>query len=143
MDKQLADPLTKAYVTNSKVLSEDFKAQAYEVIEKGIIQISKFGAIPYKYKPLGVSPRIIPQAYGSTINSTKRLVRDKCYELMGVAALDQNYTLVDLDIVSCYTSILLGLYSDHLGAIQQAVETKGLWNYIYDEFVKNGKGDVT
>lgn len=33
--------------------------------------------------------------------------------------------LVDLDIVSCYTSILLGLYPERLGTIQYAIETKG------------------
>jgi P4 family phage/plasmid primase-like protien len=142
MDTGLANSLTDMYVQNCKVVSKDFRSKALEVILKGIVQITKFGGIPFKYKPLGVSPRIIPQAYGSTINSTKRLVREKCYELLGEAALDKGYILVDLDIVSCYTSILLGLYSDHLGTLQHAIETKGLWKYIQEEFLKNGKGEV-
>lgn len=50
--------------------------------------------------------------------------------------------IVDLDLKSGYTSILLGLYPRELEALQRAIEGEGLWNYLYKEFKKNGKEEV-
>lgn len=141
-DMELAGPLTHEYCSNCTIKSEEFQSRANKVITKGLNQIKSFGGIPYSYKPLGVSPRILPISYGNTINSTKRLVRERVYINMGEAALEHGKVLVDLDIVSCYTSILLGLYPDHLRAIQRAIEGEGLWNYIKKEFQNNGRGHV-
>lgn len=49
---------------------------------------------------MGVSPRIVPQAYSQTLNSTKRVVRERCYEIMGLKAKEKGMILVDLDIVN-------------------------------------------
>ena len=49
---------------------------------------------------------------------------------------------MDLDLVSCYTSILLGLYPQSLEALQAAVEGPGLWNYIQTEFKLNKRLDA-
>lgn len=50
--------------------------------------------------------------------------------------------ILDLDLMSCYTSILLGLFPDQLQALQVAVEGVGLWNYIKGEMERNGRGHI-
>jgi hypothetical protein len=96
--------------------------------------------------------------YGDSINNTKRVVRNLCYEEIGKHALEYNdMVILDLDLASCYTSILLGLYKtldissfksiyipDHLfhRTLQLAIEGQGLWNFIRSEFERNGMGDV-
>nr|YP_009710004.1 putative phage/plasmid DNA primase [Coleochaete scutata]QFU80109.1 putative phage/plasmid DNA primase [Coleochaete scutata] len=142
LDNSLIGELTNIYCEGRKVVSDDFRASVERVITTDFIKIRDFGGIAYKYKPMGTSPRIIPATYRQSINSTKRVVRDKCYEMMGSKAKEQGMILVDLDIVSCYTAILLGLYQDHLSSLQAAIETVGLWNYIKGEFEKRGRGSV-
>lgn len=142
MSPELVDELVSTYCAERKVLSPGFRERAFEVIQRGVSQIQKWGGIPYTYKPMGVSPRIIPWAYRNTINNTKKIVRERCYELMGGRANEQGMILVDLDIKSCYTSILLGLYPDPLRALQLAIEQGGLWNFIKKEFEANGRLEV-
>lgn len=113
------------------------------IILKGIKQIKNFGAFPYSYKELGNSPRIIPISYGNTINNTKRVVREYVYNYIAKESLrDDDYHILDLDLVSCYTSILLGLCPSELHHIAQAIETIGLWNYIENEFKRNNMGPL-
>jgi hypothetical protein len=85
---------------------------------------------------MGNSPRIIPINYGQTINNTKRLIRNDIYQRM--ASLDKKYCIIDFDLKSCYTSILLGLYTKELSSLQVAIEQVGLWDYIKGEFERNG-----
>lgn len=134
-----ATMLTKALIDECKVGSSEFKARMHEQIEKSITQVLKFGAIPYTYKQMGLSPRIIPQSYGKSFNSTKRIVREATYKYLGASLRSEGYSIIDFDLVSCYTSILLGLYPQELRSIQLAVETIGIWNYIRNEFVQRGK----
>lgn len=47
--------------------------------------------------------------------------------------------LLDLDLVSCYTSVLVGLYPDKLPLVKRAVETVGIWKFIENEFKQKGK----
>ncbi len=54
----------------------------------------------------------------------------------------EQYSIVDFDLKSCYTSILLGLYPEPLNAVRQAIEGPGLWNYIKSEFKKKGRMQV-
>lgn len=56
---------------------------------------------------MGLSPRILPINYGNTINSIKRILRDYAYQTL--AKSNTNYVIVDYDLKSCYTTILLGL----------------------------------
>ena len=65
---------------------------------------------------MGNSPRILPRDYGYHINSCKRVLRNKVYQTL--ADKIPGYTIVDFDLKSCYTSILLGLYSGSLQALQ-------------------------
>jgi hypothetical protein len=85
---------------------------------------------------MGNSPRIVPINYGQTINNVKRLIRNNVYQRM--TSLDNNYCIIDFDLKSCYTSILLGLYPKELSSLQVAIEQVGLWDYIKNEFERNG-----
>ena len=100
------------------------------MINRGLEIIKNVGSIPSNYKVMGTSPRIIPVGYGSTINNTKKVVRDFVYSDMGRNAVKHGYVICDLDLKSCYTSILLGLYPKELKVLQRAVEGPGLWNFI-------------
>ncbi len=48
--------------------------------------------------------------------------------------------LLDLDIVSCFTWVLLGFYPSHLPLIKQAVTTDGIWKAFEKQFQISGKG---
>jgi hypothetical protein len=41
--------------------SQDYKEGVQRVLKKGLQQFISFGAIPYRYKMMGMSPRIILQ----------------------------------------------------------------------------------
>jgi len=45
---------------------------------------------------------------------------------MGIEAQRKGFVLVDLDLKSCYTLILLGLYPEELRVLQYAIEKVGL-----------------
>jgi hypothetical protein len=88
---------------------------------------------------MGNSPRIIPVNYGQTLNNTKKVLRENLYERM--VNLIPDYTIIDFDLKSCYTSILLGLYPAEfaeLKSLQLAIEQKGLWEFIKKEFKIKG-----
>jgi hypothetical protein len=88
---------------------------------------------------MGNSPRIIPVNYGQTLNNTKKVLRENLYERM--VNLIPDYTIIDFDLKSCYTSILLGLYPAEfaeLKSLQLAIEQKGLWEFIKEEFKIKG-----
>lgn len=133
--------LVEEIVQEKRMSTEDYRQGLEKGIKKGIQHVLSFGAIPYTYKKMALSPRIIPQNYGSSLNSAKKKVRDYVYTHMGTEAQKKGFLLVDLDLKSCHTSILLGLYPDHLRVLQLAIEKHGLWNYLEKEFHRNGKGD--
>nr|QYC94343.1 putative phage/plasmid DNA primase [Oedogonium sp. 210] len=139
-----AEVLTKEFTKDAKINSMEYYEKMYNQILKGLKTIKKNGLIPYHYKPLGVSPRILPVGYSMTINSVKRIVRDYAYKFVAAKARDSglDINIADLDIKSCYTSILLGLYPLHLSRLQEVLEYGGLWAYIKEEFEKNGRGSV-
>ena len=133
-----------AYISDMTICSPEFKASAEKVIRRGFKKMACKGCIPKKYTHMSLSPRIIRVTYGQTINFTKKAVRNACYEDLGniCAHLKNPRVILDLDLVSCYTSIMVGLYPQSLEALQAAIEGPGLWKYIQQkEFVSNGRGD--
>lgn len=135
INKRILDNYTK----DMKISSLDFQESAKRVIDKGLNKVQSFGGIPFSYKQMGASPRILPVSYGNSINNTKRVVRDCTYSLMAKEAIKEGFVIIDLDLKSCYTSILLGLYPKELELLQRAVSGPGLWNFIKEEFNKNNK----
>lgn len=65
-------------------------------------------------------------------------MRRHIYQKMGESTKERNYVLVDLDIPSCYTTILLGLYNKELKILERVIKVikGGLWNYIEKEFIR-------
>lgn len=59
----------------SSINSEEFYLGVKKRIDNDIRKLQLNGVIPLKYKPLGISPRIIPVGYGEKINGVKRIVR--------------------------------------------------------------------
>ena len=116
--------------------SEDYIKKTKKIFEKGLIKINK-QLIPYKYKPMGLSPRILPQGYGESFNSVKRFLREQAY--LFIHKDTDEYVVLDIDLKSCYTAILLGLFPDELYSIKQAIEGEGLWKFIETEFKNSGR----
>lgn len=142
MNDQLIPELVNTFSKNFKLRDKTYLASVTKQISDGVNKVNLNGGIPYKWKDCGGSPRIIPQGYGKSINFTKRVVRDKSYEIMGVEAKKHGFTIVDLDITSCYLAVLLGLCSAELHSIQLMVETSNIWIEIEKQFVELGKGDL-
>lgn len=133
--------LAQQITQSCQVSSPSYQESVLKVLSSGAQQLRQFGAIPYSYKQMGVSPRLLPVAYGKSINNCKRALRLQAYEQLGDFFAKEGFVLLDLDLTSCYTSILLGLFPQDLEAIQRAIEGPGLWKYIHSEFIRNGKGD--
>ena len=114
--------------------SQDYIDNTKIQFERGLEKIHK-QLIPYKYKPMGLSPRILPQGYGDSFNSVKRSLREKAYEF--ITKQTEDYVILDIDLKSCYTAILLGLFPVELYTIKQAIEGEGLWKFIEKEFQKS------
>lgn len=129
--------LLDIYLKDTLLKSEDYISIVKHQIHRGVNIINEYGIIPMKYKSLGISPRLIPVNYGKSINNVKKIIREMAYKKS--INLEKDRVIVDLDIKSCYTSILLGLYPDHLNRIQRIIEKDGLWRYIEKEFISKGK----
>ena len=141
INKNVAHDLACNLISEKKLSEKGLKKRFLQYIERDVKNVKAFGKIPYTYLRMGNSPRIIPKSYGDTINSAKRVVRDYVYTQMGKKGTEIGYHLVDLDLKSCFTSILLGLYPDDTRFIQFAIEKVGLWKNIEGEFIRNEKGD--
>lgn len=111
--------------------SEDYRNHMKDLMVKGLNKINT-SIVPYKYKPMGLSPRLLPQNYGDSFNSVKRFLRSKAYSHI----CPQGYVILDIDLKSCYTSILLGLFPLELFAIRKAVDM-GLWKHLEAQFVQS------
>lgn len=137
------DSSLNSYLSDVKINSPEYRRLVRETMLRGITTIHRFGAIPYSYELMGTSTRIIPKSYKDSINNIKRFLREEIYIELGRVCQERfGMCIVDLDLKSCYTSILLGLYPRELEALQRAIEGEGLWNYSYKEFKKNGKEEV-
>ena len=122
--------------------SPDYKKHYMEVFKKSLDKISKSGMIPTQYKPMGLSPRILPVNYGESFNSVKKSLRykvfAKCVQKWSFGK-NEPITILDVDLKSCYTSILLGILPQKLYKIREAIEGPGLWKHMESEFEKSGK----
>lgn len=133
--KEIAGPSLKGKSSYTK----KYRDNMLEVLNRGLKNLKLYGTLPYKFKHMQLSPRIIPLNYGQSINGVKKLLRMDIYQR--IANLNPRYTIVDFDLKSCYPSILLGLIPDPMEIVKQALEKDGLWNYIKREFEKNGVPD--
>lgn len=143
ISEEEAIKLTKDYTNKTQVNTKEYYDKMLEQVMRARETINNRGIVPYSYKPMGVSPRIVPTNYGKTINGVKRFMREYAYGLAGerCRALGYDIELIDVDLKSCYTSILLGLYPQYLRNIQEVIEKEGLWKHIEGEFSRRGKSE--
>ena len=82
--KVQTDKALNAYISDMTICSTEFKTSAEKVIRRGFKNMAFNGCIPKKYTHMSLSPRIIPVSYGTTINFTKKAVRNACYNDLGI-----------------------------------------------------------
>ena len=119
--------------------SEAFLSGVRDQVERGVSKLRKSGCFPKEYKQMGISPRILPTEYGKSINSTKKLVRRYGYRLAASAFAKSGYKLVDVDIRSAYTTVLMGLYPTALQRMRRILRDTSLWDSIKEDFRMEGK----
>lgn len=141
-DPLFSDQSLAPYMNVSPISSDAFKADVMNVIESAVKKLKSFGFCPFTYKVMGTSPRIQPQTGDFSPNSVKRHVRTTFLTWLGdVLARETGYTIVDYDLVSCYTSILRGLYGDYLVSVNEALNGIGLWKSIENQFKDANMGE--
>ena len=117
--------------------SNDYRRHYKDIFKRSMDKIHTKGIAPLSYKPLGHSPRIIPINYGENFNSVKKFLRFKAYQF--IINRFPGCTILDVDLKSCYTSILLGLFPQKLYKIREAIEGPGLWKAMENQFSESGK----
>ena len=132
--KELSLRITEPLSYKSEAYSNSIQA----VLERGIKTILKFGFLSYKFKPLGISPRIQPLNPGYSLSSIKKILRNEMFQHMVIPG----WSIIDMDLKSCFTHLALGLYPDHLPITKDAVESGGLWKYIQKEFESKGQQEL-
>ena len=115
--------------------SQEYLNSVRNQIVKGLTKTKTL--VTFKYRQMGLSPRIAPQNYGDSINSVKKFIRQKAYS--HATENLQDYIILDIDLKSCYTAILLGLFPIEMQRVRQAIEGVGLWNTFEKEFKASGK----
>jgi len=138
------EDIMNEFKSKSKISSELYIQGVKEQLIISFDKIKKNGLIPFKYKTLGISPRIIPTKYSETINSIKGVVRNFFYKKIAESKIcsESSYVIVDFDLRSCFLSILIGLYPSYLNRLGIIIKGKGIWEYIRNNFVRNKKEHV-
>jgi len=110
-DKSITERVLNNITCELKQKSNKFCDSLKKVLMRGLGHVMKNGIALHKYKSMGISPRILPVKYGEVLYSVKGSLRETIIEFLRAKIKNKAYYLVDFDIKSCFTSILLGLYS--------------------------------
>lgn len=102
--------------------------------------IKKKGMAIYSYKSMGASPRFLPTSYKNSINGMNKSFRKMLFNKIG-DLLHEEYKMVvlDLDLASCYTTVLIALYPRKLVRVKRAVEAGSIWEALKKEFINIGR----
>ena len=109
-----------------------------EQVVIGVKKLKDFGCVPSTYKQMRTSLRISPVMYGDSIVSTKKIVRHFGYKKAASVYESYGYTLVDVDLRSTYTAVLLGLYPKELYRLRVILKHTSLWDSLRKDFEKAG-----
>ncbi len=109
---------------------EQFKQKKLHVFDKFFRKIVASGLYCNDYQSLRNSPRGNPVDYGMKLNNVCGTLTD--YFLGEASSIYKEYDMIILDVdrVSWYTTVLIGLYPDRLPHIKHAVQTKGSGNLV-------------
>ena len=94
------------------------------------------------YKQLGVSLRIQPTKFSCTVKSAKKFIRNFLFQEMAGVLKENEMVVLDVDLVSCYTSIVCGLYPSELFYIPEALKGVGIWASLEKQFIDMGKPEL-
>jgi hypothetical protein len=106
-------------------------------LDKDIEKLST-NPFPGTYIFMGASPRIVPYNYGKTVNSCSRITRNHFFFELSNIVRDSNYILIDVDLKACFTSLVLGLFSNKYPYTRDSLNKGSLWEYIRKEFIEHG-----
>lgn len=80
-----------------KVINKNYKHVVNQVFIKNIGIIKHYGTIPYNYKQMELSPRIMFVNYRHTLNNTKIIVTNNVYTLISKHLDD--YSIINFDVM--------------------------------------------
>lgn len=95
--------------------------------------------LSYQMQSMGDSSRFMPLDTKYAVNNYKKPVARLGLKLMALAAAKRGFTIIDLDLKSCYASTILGLWPQEVTLLKKALEKGGLWDYIEQEFDSWGR----
>lgn len=87
---------------------------------------------------MGDSPRVVSARHSLSSNSVKKPLRNAVYGRAAVKAAKDGWSILDVDLKSCYTSVLLGLLSDgrRNDSVSTAVTSVGIWEHLRETMDK-------
>jgi hypothetical protein len=128
IDERSVDRLVEAHV-QAAAASEAYVKSLVTVYKRGIGQIRVTGGFSRQYMKMGDSPRIICVRHSLSSNAVKKPLRNAVYSLAAVQAAKDGWAIADVDLKSCYTSVLLGRIGDgRLDSYRAAVDECGIWD---------------
>ena len=140
-DHSIVDAAMKQYMDLSPISSDEFKLGIINTLQNDRVKVANTGFLTYKYTQMGSSPRISPSESHGGPNQIKSSLRNQILTRTGdYIARNHDMVILDLDLKSCYTSVLLGLYPDEFPTVSKAVRGLGLWKAMEQEFINMGAG---
>lgn len=73
------------------------------------------------------------------VNNYKKPVARLGLQLMALEAAKKGFTIIDLDLKSCYASTILGLWPQEVTLLKKTLKKGSLWDYIEKEFENWGR----
>ena len=117
-----------------KLRDDKFLDTLRSSIGLSIGKLEKTGMISCDMQSMGDSPRYMPLDTKYAVNNYKKPVARLGLQLMALEASKMGYTILDLDLKSCYASTILGLWPQEVTSLKAAVEKGSIWIYIEEEF---------
>ena len=147
VSKRIASTLNVMYLVSQELqgkqnYSEAYKQRLETQFNKSLNKIIVGGLIPKGFKKMGLSPRIIPISYKHSLNSVNKSVRKELLRRCANYLEQKGYSLIDLDLRSCYTTVLVGLLPNVLAELRLAMNEGSLWDTIRSWMVEIGKEEA-
>lgn len=130
----ISDKIFEECISKVELRDEEYMVSLRSSIELSVGKLEKTGMLSYTMQSLGDSPRFQPLDTKYAVNNYKKLVARLGLQLMALEANKKGFTIVDLDLKSCYASTILGLWPQEATVLKKALEKGSLWDYIEEEF---------
>lgn len=140
-EKLMVNDLYPIFVMDLKDPSDGYLAELMQRLDRFASYVKKSGAFPDKYRSLGQSPRITPNNTRH-LTSVSSKVRNYVYNYIVNSPYGDNYKLVQFDLRSCFTHILLGLYPNATNHLLKVLDKGSIWAHIEEQFKLANKHDL-